>query len=282
MSWTIFGYDVFETLIELLVIWLSVFLAFRFLQGTRGGGVIRGLIVLLFPLWLLQVIADWTGHFDRLDFFAEQFLTYVLLLLIIIFQPELRQAAVRVSQSGLFARFRNIRTVGNSTITAIADASVFLSKNQFGGLIAIERENNTTDHIVGGQPLDAEVNSPLIKSIFWPNNPLHDLGCIVHGDRIVKASVQFPLADGTAMLPSDLGSRHRAGVGLSMRCDALVIIISEQTGNISFADHGKLIPVERDDLETELMARLNPGDETLSEVNTEDTTKSNPIAEQTE
>ncbi|MDE1038422.1 MAG: hypothetical protein OR996_06225, partial [Phycisphaerales bacterium] len=150
MSWTIFGYDVFETLIELLVIWLSVFLAFRFLQGTRGGGVIRGLIVLLFPLWLLQVIADWTGHFDRLDFFAEQFLTYVLLLLIIIFQPELRQAAVRVSQSGLFARFRNIRTVGNSTITAIADASVFLSKNQFGGLIAIERENNTTDHIVGG------------------------------------------------------------------------------------------------------------------------------------
>jgi len=282
MSWTIFGYDVFETLIELLVIWLSVFLAFRFLQGTRGGGVIRGLIVLLFPLLLLQVIADWTEHFKRLAFFAEQFLTYVLLLLIIIFQPELRQAAVRVSQSGLFARFRNIRTVGNSTITAIADASVFLSKNQFGGLIAIERENNTTDHIVGGQPLDAEVNSPLIKSIFWPNNPLHDLGCIVHGDRIVKASVQFPLADGTAMLPSDLGSRHRAGVGLSMRCDALVIIISEQTGNISFADHGKLIPVERDDLETELMARLNPGEETLSEVNTEDTTKSNPIAEQTE
>ena len=282
MSWTIFGYDVFETLIELLVIWLSVFLAFRFLQGTRGGGVIRGLIVLLFPLWILQVIADWTGHFDRLDFFAEQFLTYVLLLLIIIFQPELRQAAVRVSQSGLFARFRNIRTVGNSTITAIADASVFLSKNQFGGLIAIERENNTTDHIVGGQPLDAEVNSPLIKSIFWPNNPLHDLGCIVHGDRIVKASVQFPLADGTAMLPTDLGSRHRAGVGLSMRCDALVIIISEQTGNISFADHGKLIPVERDDLETELMARLNPGEETLSEVNTADTTKSKPIAEQTE
>ncbi|MDE1038020.1 MAG: diadenylate cyclase, partial [Phycisphaerales bacterium] len=82
--------------------------------------------------------------------------------------------------------------------------------------------------------------------------------------------------------PTDLGSRHRAGVGLSLRCDELVIIISEQTGNISFADHGKLISVERDDLETELMARLNPGEETLSELNTEDTTKSNPIAEQTE
>ena len=263
MSWTIFGYDVFETIIELLVIWLSVFLAFRFLQGTRGGGVIRGLIVLLFPLLLLQVIADWTESFDRLDFFAEQFVTYVLLVVIIIFQPELRQAAVRVSQSGLFARFRNIQSVGNTAISAIADASLFLSRNQFGGLIAIERENSTNDHIDGGQRLDAKVNSPLLKSIFWPNNPLHDLGCIVRGDRIVKASVQFPLADGSAMLPADLGSRHRAGVGLSMRCDALIIIISEQTGKISLADHGVLIPVERDDFENELMARLNPDAETL-------------------
>ena len=258
MTWTIFGYDVFETIIELIIIWLSVFLAFRFLQGSRGGGVIRGLLILLFPLWLLQVLADWTGHFDRLDFFAEQFLTYVFLLLIIIFQPELRQAAVRVSQSGLFARFRNIPSVGDTTISAIADASIFLSRNQFGGLIAIERENSTSDHIVGGQSLDAEVNSPLLKSIFWPNNPLHDLGCIVRGDRIVMACVQFPLADDSAMLSSDLGSRHRAGVGLSMRCDALIIIVSEQTGCISFAEHGILTPIERDDFETELAKRLHP------------------------
>jgi len=272
MTWTIFGYDVFETIIELLIIWMVVFLAFRFLQGTRGGGVIRGLVVLLFPLWLLHVLADWTGHFDRLDFFAEQFLTYVLLVLIIIFQPELRQAALRVSQSGLFARFRNISSVGDTTISAISDASIFLSRNQFGGLIAIERENSTIDYVVGGQPIDAEVNSPLLKSIFWPNNPLHDLGCIVRGDRIVKASVQFPLADDSAMLSSDLGSRHRAGVGLSMRCDALIIIVSEQTGRISFADHGVLIPVDRDDFEAELGNRLNaePENTTTEEIVEED------------
>lgn len=258
MTWTIFGYNVFETIIEFLIIWMCVFLAFRFLQGTRGGGVIRGLIILLFPLWLLQILADWTGHFDRLDFFAEQFLTYVFLLLIIIFQPELRQAALRVSQSGLLARFRNTPSVGGTTISAIADASIFLSRNQFGGLIAIERENSTADHVEGGQPLDAEVNAPLLKSIFWPNNPLHDLGCIIRGDRIVTASVQFPLADYSAMLSSDLGSRHRAGVGLSMRCDALIIIISEQTGRISFADHGNLIHVDRDDFESDLTTLLNP------------------------
>jgi diadenylate cyclase len=256
MTWTIFGYEVFETVIELLIIWIIIFYAFRFLQGTRGGGVIRGLVILLLPLWLLQMLAGWMGHFERLDFFADQFLTGFFLLLIIIFQPELRQAAVRVSQSGLFARFRNQSSVGGSTITAVADASNFLSRNQFGGLIAIERENSTNDHVIGGQELDAEVSSQLLQSIFWPNNPLHDLGLIINSDRIKKASVQFPLADESAMLSSVLGSRHRAGVGLSMRCDALVVIISEQTGRISFADHGELVTVDRDDLESELAKRL--------------------------
>ena len=261
MTWQIFGYDVFETLIELLIIWMIIFLCFRFLQGTRGGGVIRGLVILLLPLWLLQMFAGWMGQFERLNFFADQFIIYFFLLLIIIFQPELRQAAVRVSQSGLFARFRNQSSVGGSTISAIAEASIFLSRNQFGGLIAIERENSTNDHVIGGQKLDAEVSSQLLQSIFWPNNPLHDLGLIINGDRITKASVQFPLADESAMLSPDLGSRHSAGVGLSTRCDALVVIISEQTGQISFADQGELITVERDDMETELIKRLHPEQE---------------------
>jgi diadenylate cyclase len=157
-------------------------------------------------------------------------------------------------------------SVGGTTISAIANASVFIGRNQFGGLIAIERENRIADHVIGGQPLDAEVSSSLLESIFWPNNPLHDLGLIINGDRVVKANVQFPLADESAMLSEDLGSRHRAGVGLSMRCDALVIIISEQTGRISFADHGELTFIERDDVESELAKRLNPvQDETTAE-----------------
>jgi len=258
MRWDINGYNVPETLIELSVIWIIVFFAFRFLQGTRGGGVIRGLFIVIVPLWLLQMVPSKIMAFERLDFFADQFLTGIFLLLIVIFQPELRQAAVRVSQSGMFARFRKMSSVGGTTISAIADASTFLGRNQFGGLIAVERENSTSDHVIGGQPIEAEVSSPLLQSIFWPNNPLHDLGLIINGDRITKASVQFPLADESAMLSADLGSRHRAGVGLSMRCDALVIIISEQTGRISFADHGELSFIDRDDVESELAKRLNP------------------------
>ena len=270
MNWNINGYNVFETAIELAIIWIIIFFAFRFLQGTRGGGVIRGLFVLLLPLWLLQMVSASLGQFDRLDFFADQFLTGLFLLLIIIFQPELRQAAVRVSQSGVFAKFRKTSSVGDSSISAIANAAVFLGRNQFGGLIAVERENSTSDHVIGGQPLDAEVSAQLLQSIFWPNNPLHDLGLVINGNRVVKASVQFPLADESAMISTDLGSRHRAGVGLSLRCDALIIIISEQTGRVSFADHGDLTFIDRDDVESELTKRLNPSNDLVQEQTSKD------------
>jgi diadenylate cyclase len=281
MDWNINGYNVLETVIELSIIWIIIFFAFRFLQGTRGGGVIRGLFVLLLPLWLLQMVPANLGQFDRLDFFADQFLTGLFLLLIIIFQPELRQAAVRVSQSGVFAKFRKTSSVGDSSISAIANAAVFLGRNQFGGLIAVERENSTGDHVIGGQPLDAEVSAPLLQSIFWPNSPLHDLGLIINGNRVVKASVQFPLADESAMLSTDLGSRHRAGVGLSMRCDALIIIVSEQTGRVSFADHGELTFIDRDDVESELTKRLNPTNELVQEQTTKDSSTAPSSATET-
>ena len=250
------GYAVLETIVELLVIGVCVFFALRFLQGTRGGGVIRGLIVLFVPLAILVALANTSGHFARLNFFAEEFGAGVFLLLIIIFQPELRQAAIRVGQTGLIARLRKSSTVGSATISAISAASSYLSKNQFGGLIAIERENSTSDHTVGGQELDAKISEQLLTSIFWPNNPLHDLGVVVRSDRIIRASSQFPLADELIKLPADLGSRHRAAVGLSMRCDALIVIISEQTGRVSLADHGILTVVDRDDIEFELSSRL--------------------------
>ena len=256
MGWTIFGYDVLETIVELLVIGVCVFFALRFLQGTRGGGVIRGLIVLFVPLALLVALANTSEYFERLNFFAEEFSTVVLLLLIVIFQPELRQAAIRVGQTGLIARLRKSPPVGSDTISAISAASSYLSRNQFGGLIAIERENSTSDHTVGGQELDAKISEQLLTSIFWPNNPLHDLGVVVRSDRIIRASSQFPLADELIKLPADLGSRHRAAVGLSMRCDALIVIISEQTGRVSLADHGILTVVDRDDIEFELSSRL--------------------------
>ena len=276
MTWNLIGLVVFpslQILIELLIIWMCVYLAFKFLQGTRGGGVIRGLMILLVPLLLLQVLVP--NQFERLHFFIEVFLGSAFILLIVIFQPELRQAAVKLSQSELFTRFRHMPSVGSSTISSIADAVSFLSRNQYGALIAIERENSTMDHVIGGQQIDAQVSA----SIFWPNNPLHDLGLVLRGDRIIKASVQFPLADESAMLSTDLGARHRAAVGLSLRCDALIVLVSEQTGRISIADQGILIPVDRDDVENEIAKHFALTPDTSD---TPESTESPETIEQTE
>ena len=281
MAWIILGYDVLQTLVELLIIWMCVFLAFRFLQGTRGAGVIIGLVILLIPLLLLQTLADLTEGFGQLASFSKAVRSVLILLVIIIFQPELRQAAIKITQSDLLALFRHMPSVRGSTISSIADAVSFLSRNQYGALIAIERENSTIDHVTGGQKIDAQVSASLLQSIFWPNNPLHDLGLVLRGDRVTKACVQFPLADESAMLSSDLGCRHRAAVGLSMRCDALIIIVSEQTGRISFADQGTLTTVDPDDLERELAHQFTPtpepvGDDQHTTEHTEDQPSMDP------
>ena len=277
MFWNLFLSHPLETIVELLVIGVCVFFALRFLQGTRGGGVIRGLIVLIVPLAILVALANTSEHFERLNFFAEQFVTSVFLLLIIIFQPELRQAAIRIGQTGLIARLRSSSSVDSSTISSISASSSYLSRNQFGGLIAIERENTTNDHTVGGQELDAIISEQLLTSIFWPNNPLHDLGVVVRGDRVLRASSQFPLADESIKLPADLGSRHRAAVGLSMRCDALIVIISEQTGRVSIADHGTLTVIDKDEIEKELLVRLERKQEdTVIDDGTEQSTQAIP------
>ena len=265
MAYIIHGHDVIEMIIELLIIWMCVFLAFRFLRGTRGIGVIIGLVILLVPLLLLQTLADLTGGFGQLDSFSKEVSSVLILLVIIIFQPELRQAAIKITQSDLLALFRHMPSVRGSTISSIADAVSFLSRNQHGALIAIERENSPIDHVVGGQKIDAQVSASLLQSIFWPNNPLHDLGLVLRGDRVTKACVQFPLADESAMISANLGSRHRAAVGLSMRCDALIIIVSEETGRVSFADQGTLTTVDPDDVGSELAHRFIPTPEPVGE-----------------
>jgi len=266
MAWNLiglFGFDVLQILIELLIIWMCVFFAFIFLRGTRGAGIFLGLVVILMVLLIPLFLLGEVQGFERLAFFSKILSGGLIFLVIVIFQPELRQAAIRITQSDLLALFRHMPSVRSSTISAIADAVIFLSRNQYGALIAIERENSTIDHVIGGQNIDAQVSTSLLQSIFWPNNPLHDLGLVLRGDRVTKACVQFPLADESAMLSANLGSRHRAAVGLSLRCDALIIVVSEQTGRISFADQGTLTTVDPDDVESKLAHQFTPSPETV-------------------
>ena len=225
-----------EILIELAVIWIGVYLVFRFLQGTRGAGVIRGLGVLgvvLMVLWLVMVN---TESFGRLQLILNYFVGLLAVLLIVIFQPELRQAAIRIGQTK-FIRWGSVEQV--KTIDAISDAADFLSRNQFGAIIAIERNVQLGGLVEGGQQIDATISSRLLESIFWPSSPLHDLGVVVRGNRIVAAGVQFPLAE-EGSLAAKFGSRHRAALGMARESDCVVIVVSEETGMVSIGVDGRL------------------------------------------
>ena len=246
-------YEFWEILIELGVIWIGVYLVFRFLQGTRGAGVIRGLGFLGVMLILLYWLVTKTESFNRLDVIFTRFLEILAFLLIVIFQPELRQAAIRIGQTKFL---RGSQRNQETTINAIAEAAEFLSKNQFGAIIAIERNVQLGGLVDGGQNLDAAISARLLQSIFWPSSPLHDLGVVVRENRILAAGVQFPLAE-EGSLPANFGSRHRAALGLATESDCVVVIVSEETGRISIAVDGhfemKLTPEQFTDRLRELL-----------------------------
>lgn len=248
------SYSVYEIAIELLVIWLFVYLVVRFLRGTRGAGVIKGVAVMLVVVTLLvRVLSTTSDAFDRLIFIYDRFLALLAILLIVVFQQELRQAMIRLGHARIF---RGSRSAHAEVVDPVAEAVEFLSKSQFGALIAIEREVKLGGLISGGEMMDARISARLLESIFWPNSPLHDLGVVIREDRIVAANVQFPLSEDTA-LPPQYGSRHRAAVGVSLESDCIVVVVSEETGEVSIAEGGRLdTRVPRDKLGDVLSRRL--------------------------
>ncbi|MHC4809031.1 MAG: diadenylate cyclase [Planctomycetota bacterium] len=239
---------------EVAVIWLMVWLAYRFLRGTRGGGAIKGFAVLLvLGTFLIRVIGQGSEFFERLSFLYGQFLGLAAIMLIVVFQPELRQAMIRLGHAWSFDRRRG---EARSTATTIGEACDYLSRAKFGAIIAIERRTRLSGLAETGIELDALASPRLLQSIFYPNSPLHDLGVVIRGDRIAAASVQFPLAE-EGVLPPEFGARHRAAVGLTLECDAIVVVVSEERGTVSVVERGQIEgPFDRETLVGELVRRL--------------------------
>ena len=226
----------FQVLVEIAVIFAVVFIVLRFLRGTRGARAIKGVAVILFVAAVLIQILGREGQFERLQLLYTNFLALVSLVLVVVFQPELRRALVRLGEARLF-RQGGLRR--EKVIREIVESVRYLSRNKIGALIAIERQVGLRGIVEVGTPLDADVSKELLNTIFWPGSALHDMGVVVRGDRVAAAGVQFPLAEGTD-IPQELGSRHRAAMGLSQEADALVLVVSEETGTISVAERGEL------------------------------------------
>lgn len=223
-------------LIEMLLIGGVVYGVLRFLQGTRGARLVRAvftiLVVSFAAVWFL---AEYLAS-EKIKILYSYFMLGVFLISLVAFQSELRRMLLRLGDRGLLRRF--VKS-SNAAIDPVADAVARLSKKKIGALLALDRSGEIGGLIESGVSLDAMVTAELLETIFWPGSALHDLGVVIHADRIVAAGCQFPLAE-SGEIDRALGSRHRAAVGMSQETEAIVIVVSEETGTISVAIRGRL------------------------------------------
>ena len=226
-----------SVLLELVVIGIVIYSIMRFLRGTGGEKLIKGIIFLLLGIWGVGILAQKLNlDIDRIRLLSKYFLGAVLVVAAVAFQPELRRGLIRL---GVTRLGRTAQPQLVQVIEQVVDATACLSQTQIGALIAFERQVGLADLEAGGTPIDAEVTAQLLNTIFWPGSPLHDMAVIIRNDRILTAGVQLPLAE-HGDFDRLLGSRHRAAVGLSVQTDAVVVVVSEETGNIGLAVGGKL------------------------------------------
>ena len=218
--------------IEILCLAVIFYYLFFFLKGTRGAPVLTGLVLLFIGLIVLTRLI----HLDALNWLLGRFLVYLAVAVLIIFQPEIRRALAELGKQHLFGNAFSNETL----VDQIVQATGYLALRKIGALIAIEQAIGTRPVQETGIKLDSAVTPELLAGIFAPHAPLHDGGVIIAGNRMVAARCMFPLSEQDE-LGKALGTRHRAAVGLSDETDAVVIVVSEETGLISVSHDGRLI-----------------------------------------
>lgn len=225
-------------ILELLLIGFFVYLLLSFLEGTRGERLFRGVIfILIVGLLILKLIVNQFGM-ARVEFLYNGFLIAMSILAIAAFQPEIRRALIRIGQAGFLSSSPQQLS---RTVEEIINAVTQLAATRTGAIIVIEQQVGLGEFVETGVRVDAKVTAEMIKTIFYPGTALHDMAVIVQGDRIVAARVQLPLTEGDSFQGRQLGSRHRAAVGVTSSSDAIVIVVSEETGIVSLALNGNLI-----------------------------------------
>ena len=230
-------YDWWVVAIELFLIGLVVYWAVDFLEGTRGERLFRGVIFILIAGVLILNLVVERLEFERLQYLYKGFLIAVLIIAVVGFQPEIRRALIRIGRAGfLTSSSQQLARTFEQIITAVTE----LAATKTGALIVIEKRVALGEYIETGVQIDAGVTAELLKTIFQPDTPLHDMAVIVQGDRVAAARVQLPLAEAGSIDGVEIGSRHRAAIGITTGSDAICLVVSEETGTISLAQSGKL------------------------------------------
>ncbi|MBN2582411.1 MAG: diadenylate cyclase CdaA [Planctomycetes bacterium] len=224
--------------VEFVLIGLVIYSVYRFLRGTRGARVFRGFIFLLISAFILVQLLASILKMQRVQIIYNVLIQFAVVAAVIIFQPELRRALIQLGQNPLFRIF--LRKQGIAFIDILSRAIEQLSRDKIGAIVAIERDTGLLGLVESGTILNAELTPNLLVTIFWPGSPLHDMGVIIRQNRVVAAGCEFPLTQNPPLGPK-YGARHRAALGLSEDSDAVIIVVSEETGEVSIAVEGRLI-----------------------------------------
>ncbi|RMH01155.1 MAG: TIGR00159 family protein [Planctomycetota bacterium] len=249
-----------QRLIEIATLTVAYYGLLRFLRSTRGGGLLRGLGVFVSITLVLYALFSIFPGVPVLVEILRQVGGAIVLILVILFQPELRQGIARFGRGGLL-RFLGQEERSTETAARVARAAQRMAKERIGALIAFERGVSLAPYSDNAVPVDAPVSGILLETIFFPGGPLHDGAVVIREDRIQAAACLLPLADPSEEL-GRLGTRHRAALGLSEETDAVTLVVSEETGQISLCSAGRLMrQIPLDQIEEKLVALLHPESE---------------------
>lgn len=220
--------------LQVVLLALPLFYLFKFLRRTRGYRVLIGIFAILAAMYFASSLF----HLDEMGWILDHFATWLPLFFVVLFQPELRRIFAEIGGRSPRPILRGGAAV--NVVSQIAKAVESLAQQRIGAIIALEREENLDIFAIGGRTLGAPVNAELLDTIFWPGTPLHDGGVIIRGGAIAWAGCVFPLGAMDDRRRA-FGTRHRAAIGLTEKTDALVIVVSEETGLVSVAYRGELL-----------------------------------------
>ncbi|MBY0099541.1 diadenylate cyclase CdaA [Mesobacillus maritimus] len=222
-------------IVDILLVWFVIYKAMGYIRGTKAVQLLKGIFVIL----IIKFTSDVFG-LNTLGWIMEQAITWGFLAIIIIFQPEFRRALEQLGRGRLFSRSAATEEENEEKmVESIIKATDYMAKRRIGALISIERETGMGDYIETGIQLDSKISSELLINIFIPNTPLHDGAVVIQKGHVAAAACYLPLSE-SPFISKELGTRHRAALGISEVTDSVTVIVSEETGNISLTKNAEL------------------------------------------
>ncbi len=221
--------------LDVLVVWYVIYVLMMLLRGTKAVQLFKGVVVII-----VVKLISWYVGLETLSWIMDQVINWGIIAIIVIFQPEIRRGLEHLGRGSLFTSYNKKENNEEKMVEALDQAIQYMSKRRIGALITIQMNTGLEDYIETGIKLDADITGALLINIFIPNTPLHDGAVIIKDNKVAVAAAYLPLSESN-LIPKELGTRHRAAVGISEVTDALTIVVSEETGGVTITKNNELI-----------------------------------------